>query len=125
MKKLIAIALAASLSACAGGSLDTQDDVERLARFTAADIRVALADATVHEDQAAMQCWGVLLAKVEDLPRLTASPVVGAASAYQKARNARRRIDGGVSEEVHIACAAMLDDARSTVFRLVRLLPGI
>ena len=125
MKRIAALALAASLSACAGQALDTQDDVEALTRFVAADIRAALADAKIHEDQSAVQCWTVLLAKVEDLPRLTASPVVGAASAFQKARNARRRFDAGVSEEVHIACAAMLDDARSTILRLGRLISGI
>ena len=47
---------------------DTSVPVER----SKEQIRSALADARIHEDQSAVQCWTVLLAKVEDLPRLAA-----------------------------------------------------
>jgi hypothetical protein len=109
------------LGGCVQGDLDTQDQVVAVTGVVAADLRVALADADVHADRAASQCYRALLERVEALPDRTAGPVVGAISAFQKVRNARRAIDAGVPDDVHIACAALVADSRVTTLRLLSL----
>lgn len=109
------------LGGCVQGEVDTQDQVEAATAVVTADLRVALADADAHADRAASQCYRALLERIETLPDRTAGPVVGAISAFQKTRNARRAVDAGVPEEVHIACAAVVADARATTLRLLSL----
>jgi hypothetical protein len=70
-------------------------------------------------------CWGKLLEHVEALPGKTESKVIGAAGAYQRARNARRIYDAGIPEDIHIACAPMISDAKNTLFRLAKLAGGL
>lgn len=129
MKTIAAVALALSLGACANleGTVrngDTQDEIVALAELAKADVESALADARAHKDKAAVLCYAELLDKLEDLPKLTASRVVGPVSAFQKARNIRKRIDEGVSEDVEIACAALANETRGTLRRIVRLVGG-
>lgn len=111
----------ALLSACAG-SIDTQDEAVVLTQAAVYDLKAAKADADAHEDIVASTCYGKLIEKLSALPALTEGRVIGPATGFQKARNARRRLDAGVSDEVHLACAALLADTRATVLRVVRLL---
>lgn len=129
IRSLLALLVALGLAGC--GTLpntvqngDTQDEVEALVQFASDDLRAALADANAHGDVIAATCWSKLLEKVDDLPRLTEGRVIGAASAYQKARNIRRRVDAGWSDDVRLACAALADDGRSVLARLLRRIGG-
>lgn len=130
MKHAVFAAALLALTAC--GTLpntvqdgDTQDEIEALVAFASDDLRAALADAQAHNDVIAATCWGKLLERVEDIPRLTETRVIGAASAYQKARNIRRRVDAGWSDEVRLACAALADDGRGVIRRLLRRIGGV
>lgn len=115
-------AIMAMLGACSTQPIDTQDDVVALSNIVLEDLKTAKADADVHDDIIASTCYAALIKKVEELPTLTAGRVVGPISGFQKARNARRRMDVGISDEVHVACAALASDTRVTVLRVLKLI---
>jgi len=119
MKLLILAALAALLTGCAGLAERAVGDVDepRFA-FVLADIDAAQALAVAANDPAAVQCYTTLSGKVERLGGRLELPVVGVVSAYQRARNVRRLVTGGVSDELRAACAWMLMDSRSFLRRL-------
>jgi hypothetical protein len=104
---------------------DTQDEIVAATSFLERDLTEAKASADAWGDRSASQCWGVLLDHVKALPGKTESKVVGLAGAYQRARNGRRIYDAGMPEDIHIACAPMVSDAKSTLFRLAKLAGGI
>ena len=123
------LALAAFLALAACGTLpgtidngDPRDEIAAVADFALEDLRAAKAAAEAQDDEAAALCWGALADYVETVPAKISGPTIGAATVYQRARHARRVYDRGPPERVHIACAAMLDDARSTLLRLSKLL---
>lgn len=125
------LVLAAMLSLAACGTLpladtirndDPRDEIAAIADFALEDLRAAKAAAEAQDDEAAALCWGALADYVETVPAKISGPTIGAATVYQRARHARRVYDRGPPERVHIACAAMLDDARSTLLRLSKLL---
>lgn len=129
MKTIATIAVALALGACSSlpdtvQNGDPRDEIAALTELAKTDIESALSDARAHKDKAAVLCYSELLDKIEDLPKLTASRVVGPVSAFQKARNIRKRIDEGVSEDVEIACAALANETRGTLRRIVRLVGG-
>lgn len=113
--------LLAFLSACAS-SIDTQDEVVVLTQAAVYDLKAAKTDADAHEDIVASTCYGKLIERLSTLPALTEGRVIGPVTGFQKARNARRRLDAGISDEVHLACAALLADTRATVLRVTKLL---
>lgn len=104
---------------------DTQDEIVAATSFIQRDLEEAKASADAWGDRSASQCWGALLERVQALPGKTESKVVGLAGAYQRARNGRRVYDAGIPEDIHIACAPMVSDAKSTLFRLAKLAGGI
>lgn len=131
-----ALALLAALALAACGTLpdtvdngDPRDEFAAIAAFALEDLRAAKVAAEAQDDEAAALCWGALADYVETVPGKVSGPTIGAATVYQRARHARRIIDRGPPERVHIACAAMLADARSTLLRLSRLvrvaIPGL
>lgn len=126
----------ASLSACQLPQLsqamqatvrdgDTQDEIVAATSFIQRDLEEAKASADAWGDRAGSQCWGALLEYVKTLPGKTESQAVGLAGAYQRARNGRRIYDAGIPEDIHIACAPMVSDAKNTLFRLAKLAGGI
>lgn len=134
MIRALAVLAALALAACGTlqGTVDDgnpRDELAAIAAFALEDLRAAKAAAEAQDDQAAALCWGALADYVETVPAKVSGPTIGAATVYQRARHARRIIDRGPPERVHIACAAMLADARSTLLRLSRLVrvavPGL
>lgn len=126
MRSIIILA-ALALSACGTlpGTIDNsdpRDEIAAVAAFALDDLRAAKAAAEAQDDEAAALCWGALADHVEAVPARVSGPTIGAATAYQRVRHARRLYDRGPPERVHIACAAMLDDAKGTLLRLSRLL---
>lgn len=110
------VALGSALSGCAASGL--QDRVSALRDFTREDVSAALALARAQGDTAAVICWSAVQARTEALPPVP--PVVGAAYAYQRARGFRRIADG--SDDLHIACAAMVSESETVIRRLVGIL---
>ena len=86
-----------------------------------ADLQEALRSAEFHEDPIAATCWAGLLNVVD---RVDAegyfTDTKGAFSTYQKVRNARRKISGGFSDEIKLACSALRSDARAGLFDAFR-----
>ena len=73
------------------------------------------------DDQLAVKCWTHLeqltLANIPD-PDAPVGRVVGVLSAYQKARNVRRKIEVGISNQSKLECGPMLMENRSVIKRL-------
>lgn len=119
--RILLFAAFALLAGCAGIAERVADQVQPVLDFALNDIRAAQDLAVAAGDEAAIQCYGVLEARVAKLgPRLE-PPVIGAVSAYQKARNVRRFIAAGISEELRAACAWMIMDSRSFLRGLATL----
>lgn len=126
--KYVAIAfLAIVLSACAvqDRALVEAGKEASLAEFALADLQAAHADAMAHDDVIAATCWAKLAEKVAALPGRTETQAVGAFSAYQKARNVRRAVTNGISDDIKLACAALAADARRGVLTLPAALVGL
>lgn len=148
MKRLFmvagAIALAAMLSACAtslpnvGEPADSAADTaeagffDRLGEFTRNDLEVAMQltgdrdlDGQVDPDVAngdpvALLCYTYLHGKVTAAQAGEGMiTVAGAVSAFQSARNVKRRIDNGISDEFHLACGPLRSEVRATALGVV------
>lgn len=123
MKTIGAIALALSIGACANIDTtgDAKDDAKALAAFAVDDLKYALADAKEHDDQIAAMCWADLLKSAERLQAIAERPNIGVAQSWQIARNARRN--------QHEACDAIVNDAKSSLFKIASRLgvaiPGL
>jgi len=125
--KITAIILAGLLlSGCAGNIVTkaiTSDDPDEIS-FVRKDLEAALASAKANDDQLGEMCWAAIIKKIEE-PR-TKTNVVGALSAYQKARNVRRKLEGGLDTSLRIGCAPMLTESRKVIFsKLRKLAPGL
>lgn len=117
----IALAFALALSACTAArdaALYEEGKVASLTEFALEDLKAAHADALAHDDVIAATCWAKLAEKVAALPGRTETQAVGAFSAYQKARNVRRAVTNGISDDIKLACAALVADARRGVLSL-------
>lgn len=119
MTKYIAIAILLSLSACAALP---QGDRQALADFTVSDLKAAHASAVQTNDAVAARCWEVLAKHVNERAAAPTTEAVGAATAWQMARNLRRRLEQGVPEEVNAACAPLVTSAAGTVLKLRKLI---
>lgn len=91
-----------------------------LKAFVLADIQAALAIAREGEDRMAIMCWETLADIVAK--DKTGVKVKGVLSAFQKARNRRRKVQSGVDEELQISCAPMAVGSGTAVLRLIRKL---
>lgn len=96
----------------------------RLAVATADDVAEARRSAAAHGDALALVCWDYLARRIEQGGGVYITEVKGVASAYQKARNVRRVVAGGLSDEAKMACAPMLLDSAAALGRLAPLLGG-
>lgn len=122
-------ALVLLLAACQStgdGVVVTRDDGSRVLQpLATADLEAARAAAEAYDDTLATQCWAGLLAYQEANPLVLTDPV-GPASAYQKARNARRTLARGMPDAIKAACGGMVIDSASALQRLLGLgLPGV
>ncbi len=117
--KTLAIILALFLAGC--GSITGDDPLSRLGDFTVADLKAANDLAVSADDQIAMACYPELIKFVERVGdfRAETRTVAGAFSAYQRARNVRRRLELGLPDSLRIGCAALLNDSKRSVLRLL------
>jgi len=114
---LVACSSAARVS---NGDATEPDGLSGLAAFVKADLQAAYDDAVKHSDITGANCWGALLrhvgdGKVGDIPAIK-----GVASAWQAARDLRRRVQAGnpVLEDINRGCAAMFVEAKFTLLKL-------
>lgn len=97
---------------------DTADTpLGRISQLAQADVQAALDDANAHGDVIAAQCYAHILAVIPTLPNAAAAPK-GVVSAFQKARNIRRRVDQGISDEFTLACGPLITDTRRTALKI-------
>lgn len=88
-----------------------------------ADVQRALEIAQAAQDPAGVACASALLAHLIDRP--APQPPAGVFSAFMVAREARRRVDRGVGEEIHNACAPLVLDTAITLGKVgLGLVPG-
>lgn len=126
MKKWILIcAVALGVSGCAQGiagvsaKIQTDGDFNEL---VLADVQQAIIMAERTNDELALMCWRYLEAfTLENAPDAEnpMGEVVGAFSAYQKARNVRRTvIEVEISDQFRLECGPMLTDTMGALGRL-------
>mgnify|MGYP003395621566 CR=1 FL=1 len=100
MKRLYLVSLALLgllLSGCASvGAAGGNDPLQALGKFAQADLQAALADATAHQDQVAINCYTTLLAVLGSVPSQPPQ-VKGAVSAFQFGRDLLSSGGGGAS----------------------------
>jgi hypothetical protein len=138
-KFLLPLFLALSLVGCAADVTKTvQPDgtvviseeegfLEKLGQFTKVDVEAAMAlagdsdldgvvDPDVTGDPIALQCYAYLHTKLGAAPQ--GITVAGVISGFQAARNIKRRVGGGFSDEFTLGCGALLTDVRGTLLKL-------
>jgi hypothetical protein len=105
-----------------GAYSEVEAEREAWGQLTREDLEEALRSANAHDDVIAAACWTGLLTKLDELGAegFFTEPK-GVFSSFQKARNARRLITGGFSDEIKLACAALKDDS----FNGIRSIVGI
>lgn len=135
-KAPLALLMALTLSGCGGLSLDAlrlnlgaareaEGPLDGIEAFVKGDLEAALAMAKAANDQAAMQCYPVLIELLgEEGPETIHA--AGAVSAFQRARNARRAgAQSNTSERINLACAPLAVSAAKGVGSLVKRIAGI
>lgn len=103
-----------AVAACATTGGDGPDT--NIKQFVRADIQAALKIAQASGDTAGINCMSVLLKRMPE--NVDAVKATGAVSLYMQARQTRRAIDKGISEEVHLACAPLIVDAERVLAKL-------
>lgn len=125
MKRLLALALAATLAACAGASGGSSPQ-QTLAQFTVADLQAADLDAKAHKDTVASTCYEALIPIVQGLGSGTVTAPVGAVSAFQATRdlsNAALAIPSTI-EGLNVPCAPLVLSTQQTIVGLGALVGG-
>ena len=96
----------------------------RFADLTREDVQRAFEIAQAAQDVAGMQCALEILAALPDADHTRLAPN-GVFSTFMAAREARRRVSGGVPDAVHHACAVLVLDAQQTLLKLgLTAVPG-
>nr|WP_298685209.1 hypothetical protein [uncultured Dongia sp.] len=98
------------------GSVDVGDE---LVTFAREDAQAALVDAEAHGDIIAAQCWRGIIDNLPELGGTDSPPGRGVLSKYQKLRNIRRAREGGMSDEIKLACGPLLIDAQGNIMKLL------
>lgn len=91
------------------------DPFTALRQFTIDDLNAALADAQANNDLIAAGCWQALIPLVQNNAANPLPSKPGAALAFQKARNFKRKVQAGIPEAVTAACAPLILDAQQTI----------
>lgn len=117
---ILAFVLVASfmLSGCAaaGGSpsASAQDPLRSISTFTVTDLQSADADAVAVNDTVAHACYPALIQFIQSLPSSTGgTTVVGAFSAFQKARDLRNVAFAGVPLYLTMGCGPLYAQAHA------------
>lgn len=109
------------LTACATlGTAEETPPLATLAAFTIEDLTAALADATVHQDSAAVTCYSTLLKYVGAARLPETAAVKGVFTLNQRKRDLLLGSDQltPILRDLNLGCAAYLADERLIVFRL-------
>lgn len=125
MKRLLVLAFAALLTACAGTGGGSSPQ-QTLAQFTVTDLQAADADAKAHKDTVASTCYEALIPVVQGLGSGTETAPVGAVSAFQAARdlsNTAHSIPATI-EGLNVPCAPLVLSTQQTVLGLGALVGG-
>lgn len=131
MKKLI-IALFVGLFLTACSALPSHTDnsktvfneetdstlTSKLVNLTERDLQSALDSAKAHNDKIATLCYEAILPLAAAKNEADHTQVVGPISAYQKARNVRKFLEGLAGDNIKIACGPLLADTNSVLSRL-------
>lgn len=128
MKKILGIlVLSLFMSACATTqainllqSGQETDLFSAVSKVTVADLDAAMADAQQNNDVIAMNCYPVLK-KYVLMGSQGTTKIVGAFSAYQKARDIKKGIGAGVPDDLKLGCAAMLQETRDFVLKMAAI----
>ena len=116
-----AMLLAGCAQGVAGVSAKIQTDAD-FNELVLEDVQQAIIMAERTNDELALMCWNYLEAfTIENAPDAEnpAGEVVGAFSAYQKARNVRRTvIEVEISDQFRVECGPMLTDTMGALGRL-------
>lgn len=102
------------------GTIDVAGAKESVLKFARADVEAALADATSHNDILASTCYQGILTHIDALNTGDSNAgVKGAVSAFQKARNVRRGLGGGLTDEMKLACGPLFIDVQGNIAKLL------
>lgn len=113
-RRVMLVVLAGLLAGCATSPLSPGMD---LGGFVRADVERAVAIATAANDPAGVACGLAILAALP-AETVTTPPPIGAFSTFMTVREARHRIDAGIPESVHRACAVLVLDAQQTLLKI-------
>lgn len=115
------IAATAFLSGCAGGG-KTAGIVTKAAEvragvvdFAAGDLEEASRIAHEANDVIAFTCWDYLITIAPEAQSNSNGKIDGIATAFQRARNAIKRVGGGVSSDLRLHCGPLYLDAKDDV----------
>jgi len=121
MKKYIGLIGSLLLAGCSllgTEPRDNDDLLARLATITQEDLDAAIVDAQSHNDILALACYQTLkptLAALRDQAKFESK---GSISRYQRARDLRRGVEGGIPDNVRLGCGGLLIDQRDFILRL-------
>lgn len=120
IKALVTGALSACTVATRTGTASVgTDPLSDLAKFNVADLQAADADAVAHNDQISHACYPALIQFVQSIQGGTPSTTVaGAFSAFQKARDVRLTVQGGLPAYLKIGCSPLVMDEQLLLARL-------
>jgi hypothetical protein len=90
----------------------TRNDVQAAMRLAGDSDLDGIVDPGVDGDPVALQCYVYLDGKLGTAPQ--GITVAGVISGFQAARNIKRRVSSGVSDEFHLGCGPLINDVRST-----------
>lgn len=101
------------------GTVDIQDAKASVVKFVRTDVEAALQDAQTHNDILASTCYQGILTHLDAINTGENAGVKGALSAFQKARNLRRGLGGGLTDEMKLACGPLFVDVQGNIMKLL------
>lgn len=128
---LLSLLLASSLAlvACTTPSTSASpgpDPIQAVANFTVADLQVADADAVASRDVIAHACYPALITFVNSQPSSSSNTtVVGAFSAFQKARDLRNVAAGGVPDYLTLGCGPLYAQVHGDILMFLGKAVGV
>jgi len=146
MKRIVVLAFAVALSACASqvkvqppvtltptattttstASTAPTDPLAQLKAFTLTDLQAASTDAHTNNDPTAAQCYDFLIKTLPTLPSFTPGTTVGAFVAFQKLRDLNNGVQSqtGTLKSLNLACAPLVIDTQTVINKLLLIGAG-
>lgn len=116
------LALAGCAAASGGGPAASSgpDPIAQVAQFTVADLTAADADAVANNDAISHACYPALIQFVHSLPSSNAgTTVLGAFSAFQKARDLRNAVSAGVPLYLTMGCGPLYSQVHGDLLKFL------